>query len=359
MHRNYKYIFVILALAFIAEASMYAHFTYGRGEVEYVSLPQVASGSIVLPPVEASVSQPNPPSTLFVGDVMLDRGVALYAKKFGRDALFKGVEELFQSADAVVANLEGTLTTNTSIAQKNNAILRFTFDPAYTALLKSVGFTAVSLANNHALDFGVDGYTQTVQNLTSAGIVSFGSPRNDRNLSNSLELQGQKVCFVGYHDLYTHDPKPVVTEIEAIKDSCAHVVVFVHWGEEYQPRENPRQVLLAHMFIDAGADLIIGAHPHVVQPIEIYNSKAIFYSLGNFMFDQSFSFATMHGLAVRVEWGSDATHFTLTPVAIKNGQVSVALLKDRDTVLKSLLGGQGADDIKTSILNEQTFSLVI
>ncbi len=127
------------------------------------------------------------------------------------------------------------------------------------------------------------------------------------------------------------------------------MTVFVHWGAEYTHVPSDRQRSLAHAFIDAGADLVIGAHPHVVQPVEIYNGKVIFYSLGNFVFDQNFSFATMHGLMVGVDWTHDNTRFELIPVSIRRGQVTVADGKERSAVLETVIDSSVADDIATSI----------
>ncbi len=294
---------------------------------------------------------------LFVGDIMLDRNVAKHAREAGSGVLFGSLERMFLGTHAVIGNLEGTITSSSSIAEKDSSILKFTFDPLYAGLLNRLGFTVLSLANNHALDFGRSGYNITKKNLDDVGIVSFGSPLNDDSLSTSVRIQNKIICFVGYHDLYTFDKASTTEEIINIESKCDRTVVFAHWGEEYRPKETERQRMLAHTFIDAGADLIIGAHPHIVEPIEVYKNKAIFYSLGNFMFDQYFSYETTHGVAVHVEWSDTRTRFTLIPVSIVDEEAKIAELEDREKILPTLVGKNTPEHISSSILSNNEFTL--
>ncbi len=260
---------------------------------------------------------------LFVGDIMLDRGVSWYADKNGKDRIFSGVKDLFSKYDIVVGNLEGTITNNESVARKNNKILRFTFDIGYSSILKDAGFDILNLANNHAQDFGIDGYNQTIDNLNNVGIKSFGSPRNETNLSLLFNKNGKDLCFVGYHDLFTFNESPIIEEINKLKDTCDFVTVFTHWGDEYKTKSNPRQQKLAHEFIDSGANLVIGTHPHVVQEIEDYMGKRIFYSLGNFVFDQDFSVNTKNGNAIGVDISDTDIKYEIIPISIDEGRVYV------------------------------------
>ncbi len=294
---------------------------------------------------------------LFVGDIMFDRGVAQHAKKYGVDSLFAKVERLFLGTNAVIGNLEGTITDKPSVSEKDVSLLQFTFNPMFVELLGRSDFTALSLANNHTFDFGKDGYEQTKNNLHDAGIIPFGSPQNNDNISTRISAQGKTICLVGYHDLFTPDPAPALEEIKNIKNSCAYIVLFAHWGVEYSQTASERQKILSHEFVDAGADLVIGAHPHVVEPVEIYNNKAIFYSLGNFIFDQNFSFATEHGLAINVEWDDTKTRFTLVPVSIDRAEVKIAEPSDRQKVLSSLVDNYLPVDIVSTIMKTQEFTL--
>ena len=278
-----------------------------------------------------------PVRVLFVGDLMLDRNVARAATTVGARGLFAtSTLELFADADLRVGNLEGTITTNASIAQRNNKILRFTFDPALARdVLQLLRFDAVSLANNHALDFGEFGYDDTVAALSALGIKTFGQPYNDTGKrSTMLEVRGKQLCFVGYHSLFVPDRTNVVADVQSLRPRCWRVVVVAHWGEEYETLSNDAQQSQAHAFIDAGADLVIGAHPHVVQEVEVYQGKAIFYSLGNFVFDQNFSWETMHGLGVQVDLYEEKTRFTLIPLTIANQHASVTVGADRERTLE-------------------------
>lgn len=283
----------------------------------------------------APAAHPEPaPSVLFAGDIMLDRNVAVHARAAGPGVLFAGVLGLFATADARVANLEGSITTNPSIAQVDHSILHFTFDPAVAqAALAPLTLSAVSLANNHSYDFGRAGFESTRGYLAQWGIQPFGHPYNARVLSTALDVRGKQVCLVGYHSLYDATTTEVVAEVARLRPDCYKVVVFAHWGDEYKPVANAAQVAEAHEFVDAGADLVIGAHPHVVQNVETYRGRAIFYSLGNFMFDQDFSWATEHGLVVKVTFGATSTAFALTPVTVMGQEVTLSNEPDTARVL--------------------------
>ncbi len=274
------------------------------------------------------------PSILFVGDIMLDRSVARHAMASSTDVLFAGVLDLMKTADARVGNLEGTITTNPSISQVDNTILRFTFDPTLAQeALAPLRFDALSLANNHTYDFGRAGFDSTQAYLREWGIQPFGQPVNAFDISTTLEVRGKQVCLVGFHSLYDPSTAEVVQEITRLRPACYRVIVVPHWGDEYETVANAAQVKAAHEFVDAGADLVIGAHPHVVQNVETYRGRAIFYSLGNFMFDQNFSWATTHGLAVKATFGATSTTFALTPITIRGQEASKAIGPDATRVL--------------------------
>ena len=261
----------------------------------------------------------NSVSVLFAGDIMLDRNVAAW-READPAPMFAGVVDIFNQADYRVANLEGTITTNASIARQNSKILRFTFNPTFAeTALKPLHLDAVSLANNHALDFGEFGYDDTTVWLDAHGIKHFGQPYNDSStIWTTLHTKLGDICFVGYMGVWGGSPTNTVNAIGELRPTCWKVVVFAHWGEEYQPEPEDTTRTIAHRFIDAGADVVIGAHPHVVQPHETYNGHAIFYSLGNFMFDQEFSPEVMKGLMVRVVFSPTKTCFTPIPVAIEH-----------------------------------------
>ncbi|MFA6278627.1 MAG: CapA family protein [Candidatus Paceibacterota bacterium] len=305
----------------------------------------------------ASTTPPTSVRILFTGDVMLDRNVALHAKTAGDASLIAQVERMFLGVDAIVANLEGTITTNPSVAIQDNSRLQFTFDPHFAGFLKNIGVTAVSLSNNHTFDFGLSGYEATKNFLANEGILSFGSPHNDDNISTKIELRGKNLCLVGYEGFVAPDLTPFVTEITRIRPSCDLIIATMHAGEEYFLGYTNPQQKAARAFIDAGADVVIGTHPHVVEPLEIYKGKAIFYSLGNFIFDQNFSFVTTHGLAVNMEWNDNETRYTLIPITIQYEEVSFSSTEDTTQTLYALIDGNLSKDIESAILNKYSFVL--
>jgi len=115
------------------------------------------------------------------------------------------------------------------------------------------------------------------------------------------EVAGVKIAFVGYNEFYADTKEQILQEIVKTKQEVDIVVVFCHWGVEYSKDYTQGQQDLAHSFIDAGADLIIGLHPHVIEPMEEYNGKRVYYSLGNFIFDQYFSEDVRNGLGVKLK----------------------------------------------------------
>lgn len=271
-------------------------------------------------PYAAVPQQPPETTVLFFGDMMLDRNVARRAAGDGA-SLVAGVQSLAQEADAVVVNLEGTITTNESIAQRDNKILRFTFAPEVArGALTALGVDAVSLANNHALDFYAAGYSTTQEYVTSWGIAPFGHPLNSKDLSTTLVVNTLRLCLVGYHELYDPSTATTIAEITRLRPLCDKIVVMTHWGPEYEPLPAASQVAEGRAFIDAGADLVVGMHPHVVQPVEVYNGRVIAYSLGNFIFDQDFSWETEHGIALKVVFAEGETRITVVPLAIRESR---------------------------------------
>lgn len=310
-----------------------------RGAVTTGLIAVLATAAYV-PTAEFSAPFWTPPEAppirvMFGGDIMLDRNVARTAEADGAATLFAGIAEAFNDSDIRVANLEGTITTNPSIARQNNQILRFTFDPAITKeALAPLNLHAVSLANNHALDFYESGYLRTQIYAEEMGLKPFGHPLNKKGtLSARVEHKGKSFCFVGYHSLFVSDTQSVVEEIQSLRPSCWRVVVMPHWGEEYVHTAHAGQRAAAREFIDAGADAVVGSHPHVVQDHEVYKGKAIFYSLGNFMFDQNFSWGTTHGMLLRADFYDTKTVFTVIPTTIKDQKAGLAEGTDRQKVL--------------------------
>lgn len=191
----------------------------------------------------------------------------------------KNVADIFGSDDYTVVNMEGTLTESTERQDKTFA---FKGPAEYTDILKSGNIEAASLANNHSHDYGDQSYNDTISALDSAGIVNFGYDR-----IAYAEVKGVKVALIGTYMLAEGlDIKDeMVANINAAKNEGAQVIiVFTHWGIKKETVPGADQVELGHAAIDAGATIVVGSHPHVIQGYEKYNGRYIVYSLGNFCF---------------------------------------------------------------------------
>ncbi len=268
-------------------------------------------------------------SVLVVGDIMLDRSVRNNINKIGFDVFFDGVRELISNVDLAVANLEGPFTTFPSVtANVKNGELKFTFDPALAPQMSSLGFDILGLANNHTMNFGREGYEMTKEYIKRSGMSYYGDPNNSSELSTVVNINGIRIGFVGFHEFTYVNFEKVFNEIERIRPEVDFLVVTPHWGIEYQAEPTEKMRKWAHEFIDSGADVVIGAHPHVIGNVEEYNSKKIYYSLGNFAFDQYFSVETSEGLAVKIdlEKVDDKIEalYALTHVSIDRQGVSVS-----------------------------------
>lgn len=246
---------------------------------------------------------------LFVGDIMLDRNVRVKTDRAGDfNHPFALIAPTLAAYDAVVGNLEGPIT-DTAFDMKRGQAMTFTFDPRFAEPLAR-HFDAVSLANNHTLNFGEAGLRSTREYLGANGVEYFGDPLNRMGEIGRVVAVGDfRVGLVGYHAFAEPEriaiPR-VTAEIARLKREADFVVVMPHWGAEYEPIAHQWQVAAAHQFVDAGADAVIGGHPHVVQNVEEYRGKKIYYSLGNFIFDQYFSDETMRGIMVGVSFERDA-----------------------------------------------------
>ncbi|MBI4261968.1 CapA family protein [Candidatus Uhrbacteria bacterium] len=260
-----------------------------------------------------------------VGDIMLDRNVRKALPTFSEpEGPFVAIASLLKASAITVGNLEGTITGNPTRAIKGN--LSFTFDPSVRHLLKAAGFTVLSLANNHSHDFGAQGLVETKEALKDVAIPFFGDFANDPDAYNIIPGSNDTdIVLIGFEEApWLRDVQPTLASIKQRKQECAtvtparkcFVIVMPHWGIEYKRLPSPRQKKLAYQFIDAGADMVVGGHPHVVQPFEIYHGKPIFYSLGNFIFDQWFSKETTEGLMLRMTMHSGELAIQLVPTSI-------------------------------------------
>jgi len=261
---------------------------------------------------------------LALGDVMLGRYVRTLMDSSGNNnypfELIKGTENrFFSGADVIFGNLEGPIKGE---GYKSGTSLIFGFHEDTAPLLKSFGFNVVSVANNHTMNQKADGLESTYLNLAANDIDACGSPVNSSDHVVYKTFGDKKTAFVCFNDIETRfDPDSAVGLIEALDPTVDYVIVSIHWGIEYQhtPSES-KQITPAHKFVDAGADLVIGHHPHVVQPFEVYNGVPIIYSLGNFIFDQYWSYDTQEELGMGIVLGDESTKLYLFPILSRKSQ---------------------------------------
>lgn len=269
--------------------------------------PQVISEAAQVFMYPASPSPiPTPPpalSIMLTGDIMLGRSVnrqSLESRDFTWP--FTYVYSELAQADITVSNLENAIVPDCPLMTGG-----FTFCAPVEAVtgLTFAGIDVVSLANNHSTNFGIQGLADTQQALEDADIsvIGVGEPA-------IVTHNDTTVAFLGYNDIGNlaavakADSEKIAADIISLRDRTDIVVVFIHWGEEYKRDPNTRQIEIARAAVDAGADAVIGHHPHWVQTKETYNGKPIYYSLGNFIFDQEWSRETKEGLAVKLNYQS-------------------------------------------------------
>jgi len=293
-------------------------------------------------------------SALIVGDMMLDRYVRTIIQKKGLEYVFSPIKRIFLGSDLVLANLEGSFTDFAPNPDPNS--LKFTFDPKLIPDLKKLGFNIFNLANNHALDFVSAGFAQSKKYLKKNNIDYFGDPKNSSEISIIKNIRGLKIGWVGFNGL-TKKIDPVLEEIKKVKEEADIVAVYTHWGAEYNENFTKIQADQAHQLIDAGADVIFGSHPHVVEPIEEYKGKIIFYSLGNFVFDQLFSEKTQQELAIGAVFKKEGAEYYLFPLESRSIQVNLLSGDKKDIILNDLAErSEVSDAVRKQI---QTAKIVI
>ena len=243
-------------------------------------------------------------SIQFFGDMMLERNVAKAMGKDGLDYLFKKLagqeNRFFYGADLIVANLEGPFAPARVPTTKSIA---FRFDPSLAPQLKKYNFSIFSLSNNHTLDMSKANYEFTKKVLDQNGLKYFGHQTKEgveyMKILGAEDGMAEPVAFIGLNNTdHALDMVKVKKMFEEAKKQARYIVPFVHWGNEYQRISHQTQRDLAHRLVDMGASAVIGAHPHVIQEMETYKDVPIFYSLGNFIFDQYFSKDTQEGISL-------------------------------------------------------------
>ncbi len=239
----------------------------------------------------------------FVGDILLAASVEALMNKNGMAYPYEKALPFLQEPDLLAGNLENPITTRGVPAEDKQYV--FKGSPSLLPSLKDAGFDVVSLANNHSMDQGVEGLLDTIAHLDEAGIPNMGAGKDADAAFRPvvLEAQGFSVAYFGLSRVVpevswkagvnkpgvaeTYDSTRAKAEIAAARDKHDLIVVYAHWGEEKSDYPRAYEKQLARDYIDAGADLVVGAHPHVLQGFEQYKGKWIAYSLGNFIFNMT------------------------------------------------------------------------
>lgn len=235
----------------------------------------------------------------FTGDVMFSGNAGVALNAHGMDYPYREVRSYLERADLTIANLETPITERGTAAVKQYA---YRSSPKALPAFKEAGFDLVSLSNNHILDYGTEGLLDTLRHLDNAEIGRFGAGRNAEEAFAPaiVEKNGIKLAFLGFSKVVPHtdwkagrsrpgvaDTYALEAPLEAIakaREVADLVIVLPHWGLERKDKPEKYQREFARSYIDAGADLVIGSHPHVLQGFENYKGKWIVYSLGNFIF---------------------------------------------------------------------------
>jgi len=242
---------------------------------------------------------------LFAGDVYLSNHVLNAYDKAGgiHGVLDEGIRAEIEAADVFMVNQEFPFTERGTKAADKQYTFRLPHDRLH--LMNEMGIDIVTLANNHMLDFGPEGITDSISALNEAGIkyVGAGEDLEEAKKLEIVEVGGRKIGFLGTSRVYmatswaagenhpgvfsTYDPALPLEEIRKADELVDYLVVYVHWGIERNTQPENYQRVMGQQYIDAGADIVIGSHPHVLQPLEYYDGKPIMYSMGNFVFGSS------------------------------------------------------------------------
>jgi poly-gamma-glutamate synthesis protein (capsule biosynthesis protein) len=264
------------------------------------------------PPAFAAAA-PEPVTLVFAGDTVLDDAAGAMIER-GEDP-FAGLADVFAGADIRIGNLECVIATTGSAGDKNYT---FRAHPRTLPVLKR-HFDAVALANNHSGDYGREAFAQMLGLLRQSGLGQFGGGHDlsEAHAPLIIERKGLRIALLGYSEFMPRsfeadynapgiawsEDEQVVADIKRARAAYAAdlVIPVMHWGWENEPASNPRQRQLARLMIDAGADAVIGGHPHVTQEIGQHRGKPIVYSVGNFVMKETDNASQRRGWVLRLQ----------------------------------------------------------
>lgn len=338
---------VVLGFWLLAAATWL--FLYGPRSITF----DEAAGIVIAPPEE----EVQPESVFFLGDIMLARDVETRLKVQPSRYAFSQFPE-FQEASAVVGNFEASVPE--IHAPTPNMAMKFSVATSLLPILEEGHVTHLSLANNHALDHYDAGHKNTVLELQARGIKVFGHPALINKSSISyFEQSGTVVAVIGINATYGIPKMEEWTEALSEASAISSVqIAYVHWGDEYELSHSASQEQIAHSLIDSGFDMVIGHHPHVTQDIEKYNGALIFYSLGNFIFDQYWNRHVQEGLVLELVFKGEERSVVLHPVESRTTRVQPRKMVEEERLsflsgLAARSSGELMEEIKAGSLSLQ------
>lgn len=277
-----------------------------------------------------------------VGDIMLAGSASSTLSREGYAYPFAATAPILAGSDIAIGNLETPIARGgMEFTEKK---FRYKADPKAAAAIRKAGFSVLTLANNHIMDFGAQGLAETLQNLKKENIHHAGAGRNlaEARIPSLVEKNGVKIAVLAYSltnpvEFYARPSQPgaapgypryILQDIRKARDSADYVVVSFHWGAEGASFPKSYQREVARMAIDAGADVVVGHHPHVLQGIERYKGRLILYSLGNFAFG-SMSRNADTSMIAKIVLDRGVREVELFPLNVMNSEVRYqpALLK--------------------------------
>ncbi len=292
------------------------------------------------------------------GDMMFGRGIAHAFPGSNLPLVLSNLgERVFWGTDAALINLEGPISATPVADNPDPNNLNFNFPPNTIAALKFLHVNASSNANNHSLNAGQVGLDTTRALLKKANVQPVGGPSaGDVKLTAKFSGQNLNLYVVGV-DLIKEaaDPAFLIHELKA--DPRNRVLVFAHWGSEYATRHDPAQTEAAHAWIDAGADIVVGSHPHVLQDGEVYKGRPIVYSLGNLLFDQINTPEQQQGMLVAGEFNNTTLRLFVLPTQTINLKPQITAEPLRQTLADRLYNSFGPAVTQTASGKELKFNL--
>ncbi len=305
--------------------------------VSHLVRASTSAGRVVFPPDQAARPAPGADTLTVgaVGDLMLGAWLTPLLDRFGPTYPYADIAPLLAGTDLLIGNLEAPFLADTTGVERAAKTYTFSVPPRHAAVLTAGGFGALTLANNHILDFGPAGLEATTALLDSLGLAHAGTgpDRTSAHRGVVVERGGRRIALLAYNHVFPEDfwaglDRPgtahaddagLAREVAEAAGRADLVVVCFHWGAEGMETPKEYQRILARLAIDHGADLVIGHHPHVVQPLEWYRGRLIAYSLGNFIFASYSETATGALLRVRFE-GERPVAAELIPLDVTNAR---------------------------------------